>query len=118
MIRYRRRISSRLTMLFCGFALLLCLSIGAFGYVETYRAYVEFYSTKVQHIVRAMAVIVDGDAIKRYADTGETDEYYEYLRETFGEIKSEMDIKYLYIFKPYDDRLMYILEAQTTWDDP
>jgi sigma-B regulation protein RsbU (phosphoserine phosphatase) len=94
------------------------LAIGAFGYFESYRAYIDFYSTKVQHIVRALSVVVDGDAVKRYIETNETDGYYESLRESFGEIKSSMDIQYLYVFTPYDDHLMYILEAQTERDDP
>jgi sigma-B regulation protein RsbU (phosphoserine phosphatase) len=111
------RISIKLTLLFCGFAFLLCVAIGIFRHIEAYNAYTDIYSLKVQHIVRAMAGLVDGDAIRRYVDTDETDDYYEELLARFSDIKLEMDILYLYIFVPYEDHFIYILEAVTAEDD-
>jgi sigma-B regulation protein RsbU (phosphoserine phosphatase) len=118
MKRQCKRISVKLTLMFGSFALLLCALIGAFSYIESYRAYTDFYSEKVQQIVRTAAELVDGDAIRGYIETGETDEYYEELRKLFSDIKRGMDISYLYIFVPYDDHFIYVLDAQTEWDDP
>ncbi|MDR1299000.1 MAG: hypothetical protein LBJ84_01965, partial [Oscillospiraceae bacterium] len=111
------RISFKLTMLFCAAALLLCIAIGVLVFFESYGAYTDLYSTKVQHIVRTVAGLVDGEAVRRYSETGETDEYYDELLSRFCGIKREMDIQYLYIFVPYEDHFIYILEAFTEKDD-
>ena len=113
-----KTIGTKLAILVTLFSLVLCIAIGVFSYLVSWREYTDFYSQKAQETARMAATLVDGDRIGTYLETGETDEYYEYLRTVFNNIKQEQNVLYLYIFKPGETSFTYILEAQIPSDDP
>lgn len=113
-----KTIGSKLTLLFCLFSLLLCVTIGIFSYYVSWDEYTDFYYSKARETAVMAATLVDGDKIGEYLQTWETDEYYERLYSIFADIKREYGMQYLYIFKPGSDSLIYILDAQIETDDP
>lgn len=113
-----RKLGLKITLLFILFALILCLAISVYSYFTSFRAYSDFYSSKAQETAALAATLVDGDRVAYYLQTGVTDEYYNWLQETFNNIKHEQNVMYLYIFAPELDRFTYILEAMLETDDP
>lgn len=108
------KISLAIFILFSVMGLLL---IGV-SYQAFYETYIKFYNEKAQNVVRMTANMVDGDELKKYADGKETDVYYETLQKQFNIIKSNTsELSYLYLFKPEDDRFIYIMEAYTPSDN-
>ena len=113
-----KTIGMKLAVLVTLFSLILCIAIGVFSYLVSWREYTDFYSQKAQETASLAATFVDGDKIGTYLETGETDDYYESLRTIFNNIKQEQNVLYLYIFKPDETSFTYILEAQIPTDDP
>lgn len=113
-----KTIGMKLAVLVTLFSLILCIAIGVFSYLVSWREYTDFYSQKAQETAALAATFVDGDKIGTYLETGETDDYYESLRTIFNNIKQEQNVLYLYIFKPDETSFTYILEAQIPSDDP
>ena len=111
-------INSKLTVLFCLFSLILCVVIGMFSYYASWNEYTDFYYSKARETAVMAATLVDGDRIGEYLRSGETDEYYEELGTIFANMKREYSMKYLYIYQPRSDSLIYILDAQIETDDP
>ena len=113
-----KTIGMKLAVLVTLFSLILCIAIGVFSYLVSWREYTDFYSQKAQETAALAATFVDGDKIGTYLETGEIDDYYESLRTIFNNIKQEQNVLYLYIFKPDETSFTYILEAQIPTDDP
>lgn len=92
---------------------LIALSCYAF-----YDAYISFYSEKAQDIVRMLAREVDADALSGYLESGKTDAAYERMLAHFNNVKENAgELGYLYLFVPYEDHFVYILDAYTAADD-
>ncbi len=112
-----RTIGSKLTVLFVLCALVLSAALSAFSYLSSWQEYTDFFSHKAEEMVAIIAANVDGDKIERYLQTGETDAYYAELSDVLTSIKREQQIKYLYLFKPGEHELTYILEVAVETDD-
>ena len=114
------KIGVKTSLLLIVFALILCIALSVFGYFSSYQAYSDFYARSAQEIAAMAANFVDGDKIKEYYDTLETDDYYDWLQQMFNNIKQEQNIMYMYIFVPAPelDRFTYILEAMIGTDSP
>ncbi len=96
--------------------LLLTVAIVVFVGLSYRKTFRRFYSDRAQGVSRLVADMVDGDRITQYIETGETDEYYEELEETFAKIKSHSHVAYLYMFYPEENQFIYILDADTDYD--
>lgn len=61
------------------------------------------------------ASLIDGDSIRRYADTLKTDEEYDRTLEKLDDLKNFMDVYYLYVMMPVSNNtVMYIYDAKLT----
>ena len=89
-----KTIGMKLAVLVTLFSLILCIAIGVFSYLVSWREYTDFYSQKAQETAALAATFVDGDKIGTYLETGETDDYYESLRTIFNNIKQEQNVLY------------------------
>lgn len=113
-----RKLNTKLTLLFAGFAVLLGVFISAFSYRITWKQATSFYSEKARQAAALAEGCVDGDRIARYLETMETDEAYGVMEAELIEIKRAMDLSYLYVFIPGSDSFTYIVDARLEGEDP
>jgi len=113
----RARLEFKLVLFFVTFSLGLSVVLVVFSYFITKSGYITFYSQKIQQIVAHAATFVDGDCIATYLDSGEKDSDYAALQTQLNTIKKEYDLKYLFVFKPGNDLLTYIIEGTTPGDN-
>lgn len=111
-------IGSKFTVMFVVMALVLSLGLCAFSGYISWEQYTSFYWQKALASCKLAASFVDGDRITSYLETGETDDYYHELEETFRSIKREQDLIYLYIFIPSDDHFTYVMDVILEGEDP
>ena len=73
----------------------------------------EYYKTNATNIAKTTAMMVDGNKIGTYLDTGFPDLYYDQVLGMLQMIKLENDITYIYIerVEPEQGRLRYIMTA-------
>jgi len=116
--RRMRTISSKMSVLFILFALMMCLGLCVVSALGSWNQYTDFFWEKSLDAALLAASYVDGDRIGSYIETGETDEYYDSLREQLCAIKRTQNIKYLYIFIPGENSFTYVMDAQIETDDP
>lgn len=83
------------------------------------REYVGLYHKETTETLKILARDIDGDAIVSMIENNQKDESYYELQKRFNEVKEEsLDMDYLYMVVPYDTYFLYVLEAQTSEDDP
>lgn len=115
--KLKRPIGTKLTILLFLFSLILGTSLSIFSFYSSRKNYIEFYSNKTQEAVRFGATLIDGDKIKEYMITRETDEYYYKTLDMLNTMKKEKNLMYLYIFVPQENSFTYIMEAKLETDD-
>ena len=118
MLKRVKKLHLKLSILYAFFAVLMGIFISVFGYWITWNLATSMYSEKAEQASALAASYVDGDRIAQYAQTLEKDAAYDNLQERLNTMKEEMDILYLYVFLPGTDSFVYLLEAQTSEDDP
>ncbi len=60
------------------------------------------------------AEYIDGDAIKRYYETNEKDDYYYTILKYLRAAKEQSDLKYFYVYVPLEDEIVYIWDADNS----
>lgn len=76
------------------------------------------YNTKINEIAKSYAKYLDGDSMLSYVETGETDEEYEMTKFLFDNCKENTSgLSYLYVFVPFEDHFIYVVEGQRKDDD-
>ncbi len=113
----RTRLEFKLVLFFITFSLGLSVVLSLVCYFANKNKYITFYSQKTQEIVAHAATFVDGDRIATYLDSGEKDSAYAALQIQLNTIKKVYDLKYLFVFKPGNDLLTYIIEATKPGDN-
>ena len=109
----------RITLQFAILVVIISIVINYVGYGALKNSYFNLYNEKARDTVAMLAQWVDGDKIRGYAETGETDDYYDVMKAEFNRVKSNITgIKYLYLFCPYSDHFIYVLDAFKEGDDP
>ncbi len=105
--------------------IVLIISISVSTGLNLTKILIEKYTDFALSYVNAAADYIDGDAVKKYYETGQTDEYYdtvqEYLNSTANSSAQEANIKYFYILvpdlSPEGKEYTYIWDAETC-DEP
>ena len=92
-------------------ALLLVILAGTLVAVQYYYAQLRRYSNQAFDFSRSAADFIDGDKIAGYVETGEKDEYYYDVLAFLNSTQKETDIKYYYVFVPFEDDLVYVWDA-------
>lgn len=54
---------------------------------------------------------IDGDRVLDYVETGVQDDYYQQVQNFLNITQDQADIKYYYVFVPYEDDLVYVWDA-------
>lgn len=115
--RWNLRLQPKLLMGLVGMAALLMAALTP-SLSRLYRARMEDYYTALAFDQAAIAAkIIDGDSIRRYYETGETDAYYEEVMEYLLTVKQEMELRYFYVVVPQAEDMFYIWDAGTPGED-
>lgn len=115
--RRRKGLRRNIILVMFVFMIFTCINTAWICYVGVGSVYMAEYYNKAMTTVQLLAMMVDGDAIDTYVETGETDEAYDELKARFDATKTGVEtIDYLYLVRPYDDHFVYVLEAEAEWD--
>ena len=98
-------------------AIFLIASTGFFVSENYEKVRLGHYKNLAFSYTRTLASVVDGDKVKQYIETGETDEYYDDMQVFFDSFALESDdIWYAYVIQPTDENFMYIWDAKVEDD--
>ena len=108
-----RIIKAQSILVWSAVILLLVASYAAFRYT-----YLNFYNEKAKDILRVVTAEIDSEVLKEYIATGEENEKTTDLQNFMNRVKENFTgVGYMYIFVPYEDHFVYIMEAHTPADD-
>ncbi|MBR3126475.1 MAG: PP2C family protein-serine/threonine phosphatase [Mogibacterium sp.] len=93
------------------FAVVLVIATGALVCVQYYYSQKQHYSEQAFDFARTAAKLIDGDRVLGYVETGEKDDYYYEILDFLNATQYETDLKYYYVFVPYEDDLVYVWDA-------
>lgn len=93
------------------FALVLVIATGALVCIQFYYSQVRNYSSQAFDFARTAANIIDGDRVLGYVETEEKDDYYYEILDFLNVTQYETDLKYYYVFVPYENDLVYVWDA-------
>ena len=128
----RRSLSRRITFQVIGLMVLMAVAVNTITYLALRDTYINLSNEKAQELVRTLAGEMEPDFLEDYARTltteGDRDSlytpyllrsYYASLQNSFNSAKINFeDVKYLYVFTPYEDHFIYLLEGHRPDDDP
>lgn len=69
------------------------------------------YSNQAFGFARTAATFIDGDRVIEYVETEEKDDYYYEVLDFLNSTQQETNLKYYYVFVPYEDDLVYVWDA-------
>ena len=117
--RPRQSLNRRIMTLVAILMAITAVAVAFISYRSLKSTYLRLYNQKAQDTVRTLAAGIDGERLAVYVETGETDEYYDWLKSEFDRVKEGFKgIQYLYLFYPESDRFIYIVEGIKAGDDP
>lgn len=117
-MRKENSIRKKIIGIICGMIVFVSIALGLISYKAYYDAHIQFYYDKALGIVKLLASEVDSERIDYYVQTGDKDSEYMRMQEYFNNVKTNTsDLNYLYLFVPYEDYFIYVLDAYTEWDD-
>ncbi|MBQ3370559.1 MAG: PP2C family protein-serine/threonine phosphatase [Mogibacterium sp.] len=93
------------------FAAVLIIATGALVCIQYYFNQMQSYSKQAFNYSRTAANIIDGDRVLDYVETGEKDDYYYKILDFLNVTQLETNLKYYYVFVPYENDLVYVWDA-------
>lgn len=93
-------------------AVLLMLCISLTVGIQYLREKLEEYNRIAFSYARTAAEYIDGDRALTYLTTGKEDAYYRQVQAFLNASQRQTDLKYYYVFVPYEDDLVYIWDAE------
>ena len=94
-----------------GFLLFEALMIIFVSFMVGYNYYkyrMDEYESIVYKYLKSAAGFIDGDRIKGYLETGETDEYYDEVLSYLDSTRKVTEIITFCVFVPYEDEVVYV----------
>lgn len=109
--RWKVRLQPKLILGLVVMAMVLLLSL-TLVVTTMYRRRMEEYFSKIAFDQASVAAeIIDGDAVRRYYETGKKDEYYHEIHEYLLMVKQKVGLKYFYVVVPEEDVMVYIWDS-------
>lgn len=109
--RWKVRLQPKLILGLVVMAMVLLLSL-TLVVTTMYRRRMEEYFSKIAFDQASVAAeLIDGDAVKRYYETGKKDEYYHEIHEYLLMVKQKVGLKYFYVVVPEEDVMVYIWDS-------
>ena len=101
---------------FMFFIFFMVIGMIAFYYFSIRDVVLKTYSEKAHGAVVLAAEFLDGDELLRYLDQGYIGDEFKAKDARLKEIKKVFGLKFLYVFKPTDNELVYIYAASNEGD--
>lgn len=109
--RWKVRLQPKLILGLVVMAMVLLLSL-TLVVTTMYRRRMEEYFSKIAFDQASVAAeIIDGDAVRRYYETGKKDAYYHEIHEYLLMVKQKVGLKYFYVVVPEEDVMVYIWDS-------
>ncbi len=109
--RWKVRLQPKLILGLVVMAMVLLLSL-TLVVTTMYRRRMEEYFSKIAFDQASVAAeLIDGDAVKRYYETGKKDAYYHEIHEYLLMVKQKVGLKYFYVVVPEEDVMVYIWDS-------
>ncbi len=84
---------------------------------ERYRLWMEEYYSRLAFSQASIAAeFINGDRVKEYYTTGETDDYYEAVKQYLRTVKERVELKYFYVVVPEENEMCYIWDVGSDGD--
>lgn len=112
----KRKLSNKLVIGFLILGILICTASVTIAYINYKRAVEKQYNDTAYRIAASAMSYVDGDAIERYLETGETDAAYEIMGEHLTSLRRNMAANYLYIAHLAGIDLTYVYDVDNPDD--
>ena len=110
-IMKKRKLRTKVITLMVIFSLLIVV-LTCIAVVAQYRSdVVERYRNQAFAYAKTAAAYIDGDRIEGYLTTLQKDEYYEQVEDFLNASQSYSDLKYYYVYVPYEEDLVYVWDA-------
>ncbi|MCL2628362.1 MAG: SpoIIE family protein phosphatase [Oscillospiraceae bacterium] len=119
MKRKKRGIKSKITVAIIVMGIFLSLFVGIGVFLISYTHVSAQYSRHAFASAKTARMLVNGDTVAGFLESGKNDEYLETYA-ALKEIKSALDITYLYVVVPEfeTDSVLYIFDIFTEGNDP
>ena len=85
----------------------ICLTVGS-QYLEERTGE---YNRLAFSYARTIADYIDGDRVLTYIETNTEDDYYRQIQDLLNTTQKQADLKYYYVFVPYEEDLVYVWDA-------
>ena len=112
-MKKRHTLSGKLAVGYALFAIILifciCFTVGHRYWNER----MEEYRLLAYSYTRTAAQYIDGDRVLGYLDTLERDAYYQQVMDFLNAARDQSDLRYYYVFVPYENDLAYVWDAGT-----
>ena len=107
----KRKLGTKVIILMVAFSLLIIVST-CIAVVVRYRAdALERSRRQAFAYAKTAAAYIDGDRIEGYLTTLQKDDYYEEVEDFLNASQDYSDLKYYYVYVPYEEDLVYIWDA-------
>lgn len=105
--RLARKAMAGLSFLAALLMVCICLAVG----VQYLTEKKEEYNRIAFSYARTAAAYIDGDRVAVYLETGQEDGYYRQVQAFLNASQEQTDLKYYYVFVPFENDLVYIWDA-------
>ncbi len=110
-IRKKSHLQAKLLLGLFVMAVILLMALTP-AITQRYRIWMEGYYSKLAFSQASIAAkYIDGDRVKQYYLTGETDHYYETIRQYLRTVREQVELKYFYVVVPQEDEMFYIWDV-------
>lgn len=109
MKKYQLGRKTLLAFLVLSVTLILCIC-ASFS-VQYWKGKMDEYSRLAFSYARTAVEYIDGDRVLGYVETGVKDDYYRQVQNFLNITQEQTDVKYYYVFVPYEDDLVYVWDA-------
>ncbi len=108
----KRKLSVRMLEALAAFSLLIIAAVSLQLFQFYRRAKLEEYRKEIYAYARTASDFIDGDRVLTYVETGVKDEYYDSVQKFFDDTRRNAQMKYYYVFVPYENDLVYVWDGE------
>ena len=109
MKKYKLSVKVMIGFFILAIVLILCTCLAVC--LRYWRVKMNEFNSLAFSYARTAAEYIDGDRILSYAETGVEDDYYRQIHDFLNAAQAQTDLKYYYVFIPYENELVYIWDA-------
>ncbi|MDR1664323.1 MAG: methyl-accepting chemotaxis protein [Clostridiales bacterium] len=115
----RLSMGTRVSRAVIGLIMLSIFLIGLFSFLIYRTDSMEKYLANAEDVSATIAEMLDPVSLQASMDSPEKDEYWFYVKGLFDNLKTKLDVTYLYIIAPYNDIwFKYYVEGLKPGDNP